>query len=126
MSGKKIVIWSAIVLLAVLAVGFWFVSPPVGRHGWWIGNVDNNDQSVQKGDYQTELKPIVGYLTANINQPAAVIESRDKILALTVPAEYRQLHLNLVLALVHLAKKETVEQGQKELKKILEQNDWLR
>ncbi len=131
-SGKKIAL--LVIILVLLAVAVFFLikklnqnkaEPILGVQPFWANQTVNQGQPIDEEGYRQSLKQIVGSLLADLNEQAIIKSSQEKVLALAVPNQYRQLHLSLVLALVHLEKPEQFQQGQVELERILSAEDWL-
>lgn len=91
-------------------------------------NVEQNKPVITSESYKQSLSAILQPYWDSL-QPAGV---KDKILELTAPAEFLNLHLNIVIAF------ELIEQGQKDsdqgkiedgidrLNNLANNNDWLR
>lgn len=91
-------------------------------------NVEQNKPVITSESYKQSLSAILQPYW-DLLQPAGV---KDKILELTAPAEFLNLHLNIVIAF------ELIEQGQKDsdqgkiedgidrLNNLANNNDWLR
>ncbi len=132
---KKIIFLLIIIILIVLVITA-FLFNYYRNKNYTPGEIKNfnffhnqetiNNKGVDVNVYKKELKEAVNYVMASINDQKAIEESKNKILALQVPAEYRQLHLDLVIALTHLEQSDKFEQGQRELEKIIKDNDWLK
>lgn len=129
---KNIVLLGAILILLVVAIFFVGrninqagTSRALGTKPFWANQTVNQDQPVNKQKYQEDLKEIITYLMANLDKPEIVKASQEKILTRVVPAEYRQLHLDLVIVLTHLEQTEQFEQGKEELERILAKEEWL-
>ena len=79
-------------------------------------------------EYEENIKEI---LEAFSNQEIEITEAVKKIVDLTVPAKYKDLHLNLVIALSKIsqgkdkADQSEIEEGLVDLAQIRQQYNWL-
>lgn len=109
-------------------------------------NGDNRATTIQreavyqqdiKQNYEKEMVPIIrafaveGNAGATEERLAAITQTRDALLSLTVPKEYTDLHLKLVIALSQLENgykgdADKLASGQKNLREIYDSNSWLR
>ena|SRR3989338_6757007 len=109
-------------------------------------NGDNRTTTIQretiyqqdiKRNYEKEIVPIVRSFAAEGNagtteeRLADIAKTRDALLLLTVPKEYTDLHLQLVIALSQLESgyqgdADKLASGQKNLREIYDANPWLR
>lgn len=131
---KKIIFLLAIVLLALVFVAFFIyiyyfsstMRGPIYNDVIFPGREQKTSVKVNDEDYKKELKQAISNLLIDPSNRQTIINVREKILALQVPAEYRQLHLDLVIALTHLEQENTLAQGQEELNGIIKDNEWLK
>ena len=131
-SNRKI-IFLAVILALLASAGFLAskkfkqkeTSSTLGVQPFWAVNQSSLAEPVNEEAYRQAIKRITASLTAEPGNQAVIKDSYEKALALAVPAQYRQLHLSLVLALIHLGKPEQFEQGQAELERILAEESWL-
>ncbi|OGL60620.1 hypothetical protein A3H10_03845 [Candidatus Uhrbacteria bacterium RIFCSPLOWO2_12_FULL_46_10] len=90
-----------------------------------------------KRNYEKEIVPIVrsfaaeGSAGTTEERLTAIVKTRDALLSLTVPKEYTDLHLQLVIALSQLeggykGDADKLASGQKNLREIYDSNPWLR
>ena len=90
-----------------------------------------------KGVYEKKSAAIMRYFTPRVNSGSTterlslVVKTREDLLDLTVPVEYKDLHLNLVIALTKLENgyqgdAARLASGQKDLREIYDSYQWLR
>lgn len=91
-------------------------------------NVEQNKPVITTESYKQSLSVILQPYWDSL-QPAGV---KDKILELTAPAEFLNLHLNIVIAfeLIEQGQKDSdqgkIEEGIDRLNNLANNNDWLR
>lgn len=130
---SKKALFFALILVVLAIVGFLVVrklnqgkiEPILGVQPFWANQEVNQGQPVDEETYRQSLKQVVASLKADPKNPAVIKSGYEKILALAVPNQYRQLHLAMVLALADLEKPDSAQKGQAELDQILADNDWL-
>jgi hypothetical protein len=83
-----------------------------------------------KQNYQNQVKQIVANLDTQ-SRPA-VVKAKENLLNLSVPAEFKDLHLSLVLTLEKIqsglatGEKNELDQAQVGLNKLIQQYPWLK
>lgn len=122
---KKTIVLLVVVLIIIIAVFLVvkFYKSNVGETG---GNLAESKQEIIKvseEDYQRELKQAVDSLMADPTNPAVVSSTKEKILDLSVPSDYRQLHLDLVLAIERL---QADQLALEDIEEIIANNEWLK
>ena len=101
-------------------------------------DLEVTEPQVTATDYKSEVEPIVNNLLLNIEQAGDDLERinilkqvQDQLLAVLVPAEYREAHLEIVIALnlmrqgYLLQDEDQMAEGQARFEQILLSDHWL-
>jgi len=97
-----------------------------------------SEPQVTSADYKVEIEPIVNNLLLNIEQASDDLERinilkqvQDQLLAVLVPAEYREAHLEIVIALnlmrqgYLLQDEDQLDEGRARFEQIISSDHWL-
>lgn len=138
MNNKEIIILSSVVLFLIFLIGFLGcgqgrsisyaclfkqANDQGGALDIWSKKegIKPAEKTIDENSYQQELKNIIN--SSPINDVVAAAAAKNRVLALVVPAQYRQLHLDIVIALTHLEQGDNL--GRQELDQIIKENAWL-
>lgn len=129
---KKIFTKTIIILILIILGGVGIYLILIKKNNQSRTNINFLNEPISnpllEEDYEKNIKEI---LEAFANQKTQLNETIEKILKLTVPAKYKDLHLNLVIALTKIqqGREETnqakIEEGLADLDKIRQKHNWL-
>lgn len=127
MDKKTLIILVLIVIIAIVFIGYFFMTrlgtPANDSIYPASNNYQNNLTPIDESGYREDLKQEVNSILADPNNHQVLITAREKILALSVPGEYRDVHLAIVIAINDLEKD---PKAVSEIEDIVNENDWLK
>lgn len=145
---------SILILISVAILGFLLLTSKLQKIDKLEQGLNNSDQKQQakvdmqqvRSDYQREAKKIIGEYDQFLNElqnassspsletgssTAKTTDLKERLLALTVPGEFKDMHLNLILSLSNIEKylvagsKTDQTAGEELFKQAKASNSWL-
>lgn len=132
MKGGKKLFW-LIVIIIIASVFIWWQKSAPKKIEESLDNVQQTmppvDQAQLAADYKNSLRALLAEYQQALTNPASetISSMRQKLLALKLPAEFRDLHAQLVLLLdkIESQNKSGATDYAKELEEIIKNNQWL-